>query len=61
MPDDLRVRKRLGLFTYAELVALITRRCRTLARDVARDDRLREYCRVRFAKVPAVGSRKGTR
>jgi hypothetical protein len=61
MPDDLRLRKQLGLFTYPELVALITRRRRKLARDIARSDRLREYCRARFGKVPALSARRGTR
>jgi hypothetical protein len=55
------VRKQLGLFTHAELVALVTRRRRKLARDVARYDRLREYCRVRFGKVPVDRARRGTR
>ena len=61
MPDDLRLRKQLGVFTYAELVALIRRRRRKLARDVARYDRLREYCRTRFGKVPDLPARGETR
>jgi hypothetical protein len=61
MPDDLRLRKQLGLFAYAKLAALITRGCRTLARDVVRDDRLREYCRARFGEAPAALARRGTR
>jgi hypothetical protein len=57
MHDDLRLGMQPDLFTYAELVALITRRRWKLARDVARDDRLR----VRFGEVPADLARRGTR